>query len=214
MGLVVSVQSSSVGKYTMLFSGCLSSYIAHRLMNSRQVLSQLACVLDLHETQCRLPLLVQSLVRWFPPHVPQVSSGASHVWALCSQPLHLRHWRGSCLDLSALVLAPQISNPSLMERLATSAKLRVRIACALVCPACLLMVGLIQRILCIECSGRLFTSSISLRCARLVGSRTIGTHFSRTWYFLSLRAAPVAKPSIKLSMMPGSLSQSALSLAK
>src|SRR6267154_456775 len=102
--------------------------MVHLLWNSGQDLLQLACALDLHDAQKRVPLLLQVFVRWFSPQVPQVSVWALQAWALCSQPLHLRHWRGSCFVFSALVLEPQMLRPSLMTQLATSAEVSVTTA--------------------------------------------------------------------------------------
>src|SRR6266699_5600938 len=166
--------------------------MAQRLRNSGQVLSQLACALVLHEAQKRISLFLHVLVRWFSPHVPQVSDCALQSWALCSQPLHLRHWRGSCFVFLALVLTPQISRPSLMMLLAVSADVSEITACAFVCPGRLLMTSLIQRAFWIEWSGRRLASLISLRCALLDGSNVIGTHRSKTLKLLSLKQAPIA----------------------
>src|SRR5712691_5754775 len=50
-GRTVRVQSCSVGKYGMAFSGFLPSTIWHLLLNSGQFLLQLACVFSLHAAQ-------------------------------------------------------------------------------------------------------------------------------------------------------------------
>ena len=50
-GNMVNVQSSAMGKYARLFSGCLSLCRVQCCMNSGHFLSQLVCVSALHDMQ-------------------------------------------------------------------------------------------------------------------------------------------------------------------
>jgi hypothetical protein len=88
-GCVVVVQSSSVGKYSRLFSGWKLLYSSHFLRNSGQLRSQLAWVTVQHETQNLLFSTLHLLVLCCTPHVPHVSTWALQSAAKCP---HLRHF--------------------------------------------------------------------------------------------------------------------------
>ena len=131
-GLAVSVQSCSVGKNGIAFSGFLSSRIAQRQLNSGQVLSQLGWDPSPQETQKTFPLLVQALVRCDSPQDPQVSLSARHSLTKCPHFLHFIHWTGSSFCFVGQTLALQMFKPSLIRRLAESTSYRVSIANACV----------------------------------------------------------------------------------
>jgi hypothetical protein len=104
----VSVQSCSARKKGMLLTGLCLSMAAHRLMNSRHDLSQLAWVLTSHDMQWSLPLFLHALVWCFSPQVPHVSSVSKHLSAKCPQCLHFMHWAGSTFCFVSLTMLPQM----------------------------------------------------------------------------------------------------------
>ena len=81
LGLTERVQSCSNGKNGMLLTGLHSLMLSHRLMNSGQDLSQLACEGSAQETQYSLLLDLHVLVQCFSPHVPHVSALSRHLSA-------------------------------------------------------------------------------------------------------------------------------------
>src|SRR5712691_4342600 len=159
----------------MPLSGFLSSSIAQRFINSGQALSQLACVLSPQETQWSLSLLAQALVRCFPPQVPQVSSASGQLAAKCPQRLHFMHCAGSCFCFEGWIILLQMTIPSLISLFAASTEEIVMMAKARVCSGLLRLAGLIHLALRITLVGRLLTSSTSLRCVSLSGSKVSGT---------------------------------------
>src|SRR5712691_7845686 len=159
----------------MPLSGFLSSSIAQRFINSGHALSQLACVLSPQETQWCLSLLMHELVRCFPPQVPQVSSASGQLAAKCPQRLHFMHCAGSCFCFVGRIKLLQMTIPSLISLFAASTEEIAMIAKVRVCSGLLRPTGLIHLALRITRDGRLLTSSTSLSCASLSGSKISGT---------------------------------------
>jgi hypothetical protein len=129
-GVTASVQSSSMGKKIRLFSRYFSLCSAHHRMNSGQFLSQLACVLVLHDIQWILSVVLQLRVWCLPLQVPQVSDASKQAATMWPHFLHFMHWIGSCLSFVGNILVPQMCIPSLISLLAVVAEEIESVACA------------------------------------------------------------------------------------